>query len=394
MPERFDSKSCFCISECDKSVKQNKFVRFIELRIPIRACTLRCTYCYITHKGLFDTTVKPFEYPPKHIRRVLSNKRLGGCAIINMCAEGETLLSREVVELTRELLEEGHYIMIVTNGTLTNRFEELAALPKELLDRLFIKFSYHYLQLKERGVLDKFFNNIRKMRDAGASLTLEVTPHDELQPYVDELNRRALEELGAIPHFTVARDDRYRGRYLPLLTQMSRGEYKDFWGRFNSPLFDFKFEIFEQPRREFCYAGDWAGVVDIATGTWRQCYYNASRPVDIFSDTDSPIPFQAIGHHCMSPHCWNGHTWIGLGCIPGMNAPTYAEMRNRLCRDGSEWLTPTFKELFSGRLKDTRQEYSLSKKFVTDLKVAPIAMAKKIRRLIAYSNLASSKGTC
>ena len=369
----------------NRSAKPHKFVRFIELRIPVHACTLRCQYCYITHRSLFDSYVRPFRYSPHYIRRVLSRQRLGGAAIINMCAEGETLLSSEVIELARELLEEGHYVMIVTNATLTNRIEELANFPKEIIDRLFIKFSYHYLQLKERGLLDKFFNNIRMIRDAGASFTLEVTPHDELIPLVEEMNQRAIQELGALPHFTVARDDRYAGRHLPLLTQMNREEYRNFWGRFNSPLFDYKLKIFEQPRSEFCYAGDWSGIVEIATGTWRQCYYNASRPVDIFTDPDSPIPFLAIGHNCMSPHCWNGHTWLGLGSIPGMETPTYAEMRNRICEDGSEWLNPTFKELFSHRLEESHIPYSLSRRIATDLKVAPIAIAKRIRRYISGS---------
>lgn len=274
--------------------------------------------------------------------------------------------------------------MIVTNATLTNRIDELASFPKELLDRLFFKFSYHYEQLKKRNLLDKFFDNIRKVRDAGASFTLEVTPYDELIPLVDELNRRAVDELGALPHYTVARDDRHFGR-LPLLTEMSRADYKKTWGRFDSPLFDYKFSIFEQRRKEFCYAGDWSGVVDIQTGTWRQCYYNASRPVDIFTDTDKPIPFKAIGHNCMSHHCWNGHTWLGLGSIPSMDTPTYTEMRNRVCRDGSEWLKPTFKALFSSRLKDNNNEYSTLEKIKTEISVKPIALIKKLRNRIKTS---------
>lgn len=368
---------------CNKDEYKKKFVRFIELLIPIHACTLRCPYCYVTHHGLFDSTVEPFRYSPQHIRKALAKKRLGGPSIINLCATGETLLSKEVVEIVRELLEEGHYIMLVTNATLSNRIEELANLPKDLTDRLFIKFSYHYKQLKDRGLLDMFFNNIRKIRDAGASFTLEVTPYDELIPLVDELNQRAIDELGALPHYTVARDDRYEGRRMPLLTKMSREEYKKTWGRFNSPLFDFKFRIFEQPRREFCYAGDWTGVVDIQSGTWAQCYYNASPRVDIFTDTDKPIPFGAIGHNCVSPHCWNGHVWLGLGNIPELKTPTYAEMRNRVCKDGSEWLKPTFKELFSSRLEDTHQKYSLPKRLQTDLKVGPIAIARKMRRYLS-----------
>lgn len=349
--------------------------------IPIHACTLRCPYCYVTQHGLFDNAVTPFRYSPQKIREALSVKRLGGASLINLCATGETLFSHETVEIARELLEEGHYVMIVTNATLSNRIDELAKFPKGLLNHLFIKFSYHYEQLKKRNLLDKFFSNIIKMRDAGASLTLEVTPYDELLPLVDELNQRAIDELGALPHYTVARDESHKGK-LPLLTTMTRDEYKHAWGKFDSPLFDFKFSIFEKPRREFCYAGEWTGVVDLATGTWRQCYHCASRPVDIFSDVSKPIPFKAIGHNCMSHHCWNGHVWLSLGNIPTLTAPTYAEMRNRICVDGSEWLKPAFKEIFAHRLSEENPEYSVIKKLLADIEVKPIALAKKIRNKI------------
>lgn len=358
-----------------------KIKRFIELMIPIHACTLRCPYCYVTHRGLFDSKVESFKYSAQHVRRALSVKRLGGPSLINLCATGETLLSETVVEIARELLEEGHYVMIVTNATLSNRIDQLAAFPKELIERLFIKFSYHYEQLKKRNLLDKFFDNIRKMRDAGASFTLEVTPYDELIPLVEELNQRAIDELGAIPHYTVARDDR-DPRSLPLLTKMSREEYKATWGKFSSPLFDFKLSIFEQPRKEFCYAGDWSGAVDLATGTWHQCYHSATRPVDIFTDTDAPIPFKAIGCNCMSHHCWNGHTWIGIGNIPSFLTPTYAEMRDRVCKDGSTWLKPPFQQIFNSRLGECNKEYSPFKKFIIELQVKPIAVLKKLRNKI------------
>ena len=111
------------------------------------------------------------------------------------------------VEYAEALLEEGHYVMIVTNGTVSLSFDLLSELPLRLLNHLFFKFSYHYLQLKERGLLDRFFNNIKAMRDAGASFTLEVTPYDELIPYIDEMNDLAVEQLGALPHFTIARDE-------------------------------------------------------------------------------------------------------------------------------------------------------------------------------------------
>ena len=368
--------------EKDITRKEYKIKRFIELMIPITTCSLRCPYCYVTHRKLFDKKVKPFNYTPEQIRKALSVKRLGGGSLINLCAEGETLLSYEVIDIVKELLEEGHFVMIVTNATLSKRIDELISLPSHLLERLFIKFSYHYVQLKERNLLNKFFDNIRKIRDAGASFTLEVTPYDELVPYIEEMNNRALNELGALPHYTVARDARPKDGHLPLLTKFSRMEYKDIWGKFDSPLFDFKFSIFEQPRKEFCYVGDWSSVVDLSNGTWRQCYHSALRSVDIFSDLEKPIPFQAIGKNCISHHCWNGHVWLGLGSIPELDSPTYAEMRDRICKDGSHWLKPAFQSIFSTKLKDINKEYSGLKKLKTEIKVKPFAIARKLKSKI------------
>jgi pyruvate-formate lyase-activating enzyme len=127
------------------------------------------------------------KYSPEDVKKALSKKRLGGICLINICAGGETLLCKEVVDYTRVLLEEGHYVMIVTNATITDKMKKIAAFPSELLNRLFFKMSYHYVELKKRDLLSVFFENIRMLRDAGASFTLEVTPYDDLVPYIDEL---------------------------------------------------------------------------------------------------------------------------------------------------------------------------------------------------------------
>ena len=94
-----------------------------------------------------------FNYPPEHVRKALSKERLGGTCLINLCAGGETLLARETVNYARELLSEGHYVMIVTNGTVSKRFDEFASFPKELKKHLFFKFSYHYLEFKKEDFL-------------------------------------------------------------------------------------------------------------------------------------------------------------------------------------------------------------------------------------------------
>ena len=104
--------------------------------------------------------------------------------------------------------------------------------------------------------MDKFFDNIRKVKNVGCSFSLEVTPSDELIPYIDEMKEVCLQEVGALCHVTVARDESKTG--FPILTNYSRKEYHSIWNTFQSPMFDFKLSVFGEKRKEFCYAGDWS----------------------------------------------------------------------------------------------------------------------------------------
>lgn len=343
-------------------VEMDKVKRYIDVYVPVTGCSLRCPYCYITIHRKFDSKIKDFRYTPEEVRTALSRKRLGGTCLINLCAGGETLLTPMTVEYAKALLEEGHYVMIVTNGTVSLSFDLLSELPPLLLNHLFFRFSYHYLQLKERGLLDSFFNNIKAMRDAGASFTLEVTPYDELIPYIDEMNDLAVEQLGALPHFTIARDENNM-KDMPKLTKMNDDDYRATWGRFGSPLFDFKMSIFQKQRREFCYAGDWVFYVSLEDGMMYTCHETQHPGVDIFTDPSKPIPFCPVGNNCKACHCWNGHSWIALGAIPELNTPTYADLRNRCCPDGTEWLKPEMKYMMNSRLNESNQDLSAWGKF-------------------------------
>ena len=351
--------------------------RFIDCYVPVTGCTLRCHYCYITQHRLFDAKLPKFKYTPEHVRKALSRERLGGTCLINLCGGGETLLPPEVPAYAKALLEEGHYVMIVTNATVDKRFDEIAAFPPELTKRLFFKFSYHYMELKKRNLLDRFFSNIRKVRDAGCSFTLEATPSDELIPYINEMKQAAIDNVGAINHITVGRDERDPVR-LPILTSMSKDEYKRTWESFNSSFFDYKMSIFEIKRKEFCYAGDWSFYLNLATGIMTQCYCSYYSQ-NIFEDPKKPIRFKAIGNNCNQHHCYNGHAFLVLGNIPELKAPTYGEIRNRTCADGSEWLKPEMKHFMSTRLYQSNKEYSPFEKFLTNTSIKGIIIKDKIR---------------
>ena len=209
-------------------------------------------------------------------------------------------------------------------------------------------------------MLDKFFSNIKKVRDADCSFTVEVTPSDELIPHTDELIELCIAKVGAKPHITIARDERDPNK-LPILTNMTTEEYYKYWGtKFESDLFNFKTTIYEKKINEFCYAGDWSAYLNLGTGIMTQCYHS-NYSQNIFKDINKPIKFKAIGQ-CKEHHCYNGHAWIALGDIPQYKTLTYAEERNRICNDGTEWLQPEMKSFMSTKLYESNQEYSELKK--------------------------------
>lgn len=354
----------------------DKLRRFVGVFVPNTVCNLRCKYCYLQYCNIIKREFPKFDYTPDEFRRIMSQRRLGGICMFNFTAEGETLLDPQMVDYIRAILEEGHYVEIITNATVTSAFERIAAFPRELLERVMFKCSFHYIELKERNWFDRFFSNIRMVRDAGASFTVELMPHDELIPFRQEIYEMCVREVGAPCHLTVARDAS-KPAELPLLTQLSRDEYRKVWAMFDSKLFEFKLSVFEQKRFEFCYAGEWMMPFYMKTGRFAQCY-RGCRTIDAVRHPDRPLKFKAIGHHCLSPHCWNAHAWMTFGCIPELETPRYDEMRNRVCKDGTEWLKPRFKAFVHQQFKENNCEYSKYRKFIVD-----IEMALRSSRLVA-----------
>lgn len=352
----------------------DKIKRFIDCYIPTETCNFRCHYCYIAQHRKFNNKVAKFTYSPNYIRKALSKERLGGTCMLNLCAGGETLIAEEVIDVTKELLKEGHYVMIVTNGSLTNRFKKISQFPKELINHLFFKFSFHYLELKRMNILDNFFENVDLMKKSGASFTIEITPNDELEPYIEEIKKISLKKLGALPHITIGRKD---SNDIPPLTEHKWKDYIKVWEQFDSELFKFKKSIFGIKRNEFCYAGDWSSYLNLVTGDLRQCYCGIKID-NIYEEIDRQIKFLPIGNNCTMPHCYNGHAFLSFGDIPELDTPTYDILRNRKCKDGSEWLTEDMKKFMQSKLKDSNKELEdIEKKKVN----------KKVKRAIILSKV-------
>lgn len=338
--------------------------RMIFGRIPNNICNLKCDYCYISQLPEWVKVNDSFNYDVEYVAKCLSPERLGGVCLINFTSEGETMLQKDLVKLCKLLLEQGHFMEIVTNLTVTKTVDEFMALPEKLLEKVEFKVSFHYKELKRRNILDHFFENLDKVQRSVCSFTLELMPYDELVSDIDEIKKVCMEKVGALCQVTVGRAD-----YLPsrtVLTEMPREEYVKTWSSFESPMFNLKMDLVDKKRKEFCYAGDWTLNVNMYTGEALQCYSQPFRQ-NIFKDPTKPIKFIPVGCHCAEPFCFNGHAHISLGCIPELDAPTYAEIRNRVRADRTEWFSEAGKEFYGSKLYETNEQYSTAKKIWTNL---------------------------
>ncbi|MFH1244019.1 MAG: radical SAM protein [bacterium] len=318
--------------------------RFIECLLPVTLCNLKCSYCYVLQERRRTNELPKFKYDVKTIAAALSKERLGGISYISICGAGETMIPVELVDIVRALLANGHYVNITTNGTQTTRFNELMEMPTEYRSRLHFAFSFHYLELIKRKQIDVFFNNIKKVRAAGCSFVVQLNMVDEYIPHLDKIRSICVREVGAPPQIAATRNELTTP--FSLLTNLSKARYHELGKKFASPLYDFTLKNFMVKRKEYCYAGKWSGVLNLATGEMRRCYSDP-LPQNIFADVTKPIKFEAMGKSCVCSYCVNSSHFLSLGVIPFKMTPSYAGLRNR---EIANWYTPKMRKFLSGKL--------------------------------------------
>lgn len=339
--------------------RMDKIKRMILLHVSTSICNFRCHYCYLAQRSEKYQGVQPkMKYSPEYVAKALSPERMGGICYINSCAEGETLLTKNIDLYYKALVEQGHYLEIVTNLTVTPMIDKILQWDAELLKRVEFKASFHYLELKRKNLLDVFANNANKIWKAGASVNIEITPSDELIPYIDEVKEFSLTHFGALPHLTIARNDATSG--IEKLTRLSEKEYEETWKVFNSGFWEFKQTVFGKKQNDFCYAGLWSITVNLSDGYTNACYFKKAKRDNIFENINKPYKFNPIGR-CPIAHCYNAHMLLTFGLIPGATDVCYGNIRNRVRDDGTEWLQPELKDFFNSKLIDSNKKWSTSK---------------------------------
>ncbi|WP_349946259.1 radical SAM protein [Lacrimispora sp. BS-2] len=336
-----------------------KIKRLVLGLIPNQKCNLKCEYCYISQVEAWDEPTS-LKFSPKHISKCLSKERLGGISLINLTGNGETMLQPDIVELIGALLQEGHYVEVVTNGTVTKHINKVLEYPEEWLSRLFFKISFHYKELKRLNIMDKFFDNVKAIHNAGASFSLELMAYDEIEKDIEDIKAVCKKNVGAVCQATIGRNDKRKDK--GLLSKHSNAEFRAVWKSLDSDMMDFKLKVIGIKRKEFCYAGSWSLFVNMYTGESQPCYWQPYNQ-NLFKNPDKPIKFVPVGYTCTQPYCTNAHAHMTWGIIPELRTPTYCSMRNRKCDGGEEWLTSGCKEFFSSRLWESNKEYTKFDKF-------------------------------
>ncbi len=344
-------------------IQKSVIKKFIEIHFPLGACNMQCSYCYV---GQHSKEMKKMNYSVEEIRKAFSRKRLGGICLINICSDGETMIHPDMPSIIRALLEEGHYVMVVTNGTMTNRFKECLSFPDKILSHLFFKISFHYEEMEKSHMLDIFFDNVRMLKESPCSLTIEYIVCDDTWGNIEQFKEICMKQLGTYPQMNMPRDSRKNS--LGICSVYSWKNYIKKYEQLGIPseFFDFRQQMFGKKYNKFCYAGQRSLWVNMGTGCSYQCY--ALPPLQYFMDYHKPIRWLAIGAHCNVAHCYSNHAFMTLGvtsCLEGSDyQPTYDEIRDRKTIDGTSWLKADFKRIFKEGV--SRREYNVTEKKIVN----------------------------
>ena len=333
-----------------------KVKRFFECLLPVSVCNLECEYCYVIQENRRSMKLAELQYSPEHIAKALRKERLGGTCLISICGAGETLAQKEAVEIAALLIKEGHYVNITTNGTLSSQFDALINCCGDNIERLHVSFSMHYVELKKRGWIDRFFDNVCKMRNAGASILVQMNWCDAYAPYLEEIKEVTVDRVGAWPQIALTRDE--MSKPFKIFTAGADEEYIDQGKQFHSPLFDFTVKNFNTKRTEFCYAGEWSAVLDLSTGIMKKCYFDY-KGTNIFENIEEPICFSPVGTKCGSDYCVNSSHFMSLGVIPEIATPSYGGLRNR---SEAQWQTKNMEYFLNTRLYESNMCYTSRQK--------------------------------
>ena len=332
-----------------RTIKKSEIKRMVLTSYHIGTCNMKCSYCYVWNQG---DKIQEIPWSLEQIKKAFSKKRLGGTCIINICADGEPLIHPMMPDIIKAHLEEGHYVMVVTNGVSTVAIKKILTFDEKLLARIFFKISFHYEEMTRLNLLEKEYSNINLIKQSPCSFSLEYTVTDS---FLDDkarqrkMRQECIEKVGALPHLNIPRDSRKFN--LNILSGYSWDNYMKKCEELNydSNFYKFRKQIFGKKYRDFCYSGMRNIWIDMEKGTYNQCYHT-TKTRDFMKNINKPLKFIPIGNCCDQAHCYSGHLFMTIGITPPPQTvkyrPNHYDIRSRIGEDGFEWIKPEIRKVF------------------------------------------------
>lgn len=342
-----------------------KIVKMIDGMVHTSGCTLRCEYCYLAqnnYKNEVDIR-RSIYYPLETIRKACSKERLGGTCCFQIIGDGETLLPEDVIDLVCLLLEEGHYVKVITNGTLTERVRKLIERVKKenWEDHLLMSLSLHFLELEKRNLLGKFAESVKCVKENGVSCRIAMTCSDEFVEAEQRIHQYCKEKLGC-EHIDSnrARKDDGAGNAVGVLSKYDKETYcKKVEKSFPSLNLISERDWEELDNHQFCYAGSWYFKLDFTTGMYGQCLRSAGPSYNFFEKLDEKLILEPVGTGCKASYCWCGWAPI-LNLIP--NKCNYIPIEERIKAPENQFIEKDVLHAAGYNLAETNKEYSEEEK--------------------------------
>lgn len=301
----------------NEQVKAQKNIKFGKKMSPIKhfsceigscVCNMNCSYCYVDFTNPKLKYEARFPHSVEYMVKAVSRERLGGDAFFNMCGKGETLLKPQYMDFVKGLLEEGHYVGIITNGTVESKIDEALQFDEELKKRILFQCSMHYTELKRQNKLDIYFGIVNKLRKNHISVCMTMPGADEYIPYIDEIKSICLEKTGILPVISpIRRATNYEEKF-PLGTTQSWEDYCKIWKPFQSKAIEMRSKTLDK-FNGLCYSGVNSGWINFVTGEIRTCV-PGERMDNIYDDITRRIYFKEECHECPYGFCSHNNLFL------------------------------------------------------------------------------------
>ncbi|MFP4136063.1 MAG: adenosyl-hopene transferase HpnH [Candidatus Acetothermia bacterium] len=279
-PLKMNAKiASYAAAQMAKGKKRFPLVTIIE---PLEQCNLRCTGCgrIREYSDYMDERLSPDE--------VLEAADESGAPVISISG-GEPLIHPEIETIVENLIDEGYYIYLCTNGLLLeeklNEFEpsdKLAfAVHLDGTEEVHDKFT------NREGTYERAFTALEKAVDMGYRVTTNTTifkesDPDDLHELFRRLTKAGVEGIMLAPGYNYSAVDRSaeehfleRKESIEVFQEILDPDVVDDFPLYNTPLY---LDFLRGKRELECTA--WASPTYTVRGWRKPCYVLADEHVD------------------------------------------------------------------------------------------------------------------